>query len=113
MPGHRPNPLDKILETITGAMTEVDDHLGRMAKDVRPFDSKELTVDEEELLFMHPAVRYEDEVEPTTGLPLTNAQAAARYLSEVGPVQYVAEIEDFVRRRDRRGKEASPDGNNG
>jgi hypothetical protein len=108
MPGHRPNPLDKVLETIVGAMSEVDGHLASLARDVRPFDSHELSVEEEELLFLHPAVRYEDEVEPTTGLPLTNAQAAARYLSEVGPVQYVAEIEDFVRRRDRRGKEAPP-----
>lgn len=106
MPGHRPNPLDKVLESLVGAMTEVDKHLGTMARDVKPFDSKELSPEEEELLFQNPRLRYQNEVDPTTGQPLTNAQSAAKYLAQIGPVAYVAEIDDFVRRRDRRGKES-------
>lgn len=104
---HRPNPLDPILDNLVQAMVGVDQSLSDMSKDVRPFDSTELNPDEDMLLFHNPAMRYQGQVEPSTGLPYTNAQAAARLLQEIGPIEYTKYVTDVVDRADRRAREGN------
>lgn len=102
MAGQRSNPLDDVLNGLVQAMVQVDDHLKTVSENVRPFDSKELTPQEDVLLFHNPALRYMGQTEPTTGMPYTNAQATQRLLQELGPQQYVEYVEDTVRRMDQR-----------
>jgi cytochrome c556 len=99
---HKPNPYDDVLQNVKDAMVQVDDHLANMAKDVRPFDSKQLTTEEDDLLFHSPSLRYMGQIEPTTGQPYTNAQATQKLLQDLGPEAYVAYVDDYVRRADRR-----------
>lgn len=110
MPGHRSHPLDAPLAAMVKAMDDADTQMAQMSVGIGDFDSHELSPEEDELLFHNPALRYQDQVEPTTGLPYTNAQAAQKFLQDVGPEAYVAYVHDVVRRMDRRGKEGSPDG---
>lgn len=105
MPGHRPHPLNAPLEAMVQAMSNADDQMGRMAENIGDFDAQELTPEEDMLVFHNPSLRYIGQVEPSTGMPYTNAQAAQKLLAEVGPEEYVKYVEDFVRRADRREKD--------
>lgn len=107
-PGWRQNPYDDVLKNLVQAMHDVDGSLTELSRDVRPFDSQELTPEEDEMLFHNPAQRYIGQNDPATGMPLTNAQAAQRLLAEIGPIEYVKYVEDVMRRADRRAKDASP-----
>lgn len=107
MSGHKPHPLDAPLAAMVAALMNADKQMGHMSEDIGEFDSQKLTPAEDEMVFHNPALRYKGQVEPTTGLPYTNAQAAQKLLSEVGPEEYVKYVEDFVRRADRRGKESA------
>lgn len=115
MPGHRRNMLDAPLDAMAQALDNADQHLANMSQGVADFDSQELSPQEDELLFDNPSLRYLGQPEPTTGLPYTNAQAAARLLQELGPEEYVSYVEDVVRRRDRRAAQQQevPDANLG
>lgn len=83
-------------------MLDVDAHLSELAKDTRPFNSTQLSPEEDDLLFHNPALRYQDQVHPTTGMPYTNAQAAQQMVQDMGAQGYVSYVEDYVRRADRR-----------
>lgn len=128
MPGHRPNPYDGVADNLFQAMVQVDDHLTRLSEHVRPFDSHQLTPEEDDLLFHNPALRHIGKLDPATGLPLTNAQATQLLLNGgtvldaatgqpepvqgIGPEEYVAYVDDYVRRADRRNADAqtTPEG---
>ncbi len=107
MTGHREHPLNAPLAAQVRAMEMVDEQMAAMADGIGDFDSQELTADEDTLVFDNPHLRYMGKVEPTSGLPYTNAQAAAQLLAEVGPEEYVKYVEDYVRRLDRRQKDAN------
>ncbi len=107
MSGYREHPLNAPLEAMVNALSSADDHMARMADGIGDFDSKELTPQQDELVFHNPHLRYLGQVEPTTGMPYTNAQAASQLLAEIGPEEYVKYVKDFVTRSDRREKDAT------
>lgn len=107
MSGSRDHPLNVVLDAMEKAMDTADESLAKMSADVGDFDARELTAAEDMLVFENPAVRYPDDVDQTTGMPLTNQQAAQRLLEELGPEAWVAHVRDVVRRADRRAKEAA------
>lgn len=108
MTGFRDHPLDAPLNAMVQALTNADKQLGQMADGIGDFDSQKLTPEEDVLIFHNPSLRYINQVNPTTGMPYTNAEAAQKLLSEVGPDQYVKYVEDFVQRDDRRQANNSP-----
>lgn len=105
MAGFRDHPLDGPLNAMVQAMVDADEQLAQMSKDIGDFDSVALTPEEDELVFHNPHLRYLGQVEPITGKPYTNVQAAQRmYNVDMGPEQYKKYVEDFVYRADRRGR---------
>jgi len=110
MTGHREHPLNAPLAAMVHALESADAQMGRMSENIGDFDAQELTAEEDELVFHNPHLRYLGQIELTTGLAYTNAQAAAALLAEIGPEEYVKYVEDFVRRADRRQKDAAARG---
>lgn len=102
MTGFKPHPLDASLAAMVDAMNNADKQMTAMSQGIGDFDSRKLTPAEDDLVFHNPHLRYLGQVEPTTGLPYTNAQAAQKLLAEVGPTEYVNYIKDYVSRADRR-----------
>lgn len=96
------NPFDTVTEQLVGAMESIHADMKRVAADVNPYGQEKLTPAEESLMYDHPIARYPGQVDPTTGLPMTNAQAAQKMLDEMGPAAYTAWVDDVERRRNRR-----------
>lgn len=107
MTGHRDHPLNAPLNAMVTAMNGADQQMSRMSENIGDFDSKELTPQEDELVFHNPHLRFIGQVHPQTGMPYTNAQASSQLLAEIGPEEYVKYVEDFVRRSDRRQKDTA------
>lgn len=105
MATNREHPLNAPLESMVRAMEMADLRMADMAEGIGDFDSVELTPEEDELVFNSPSLRYLGQVEPQTGLPYTNAQAAQLLLQEIGPEEYFNYVTDYVRRYDRRQKD--------
>lgn len=82
------NPFDDVVNDLVSEMQNMDTQFTDMARGVPPFDSSKPTPEEDALIFAHPAARYPGAMDPMTGMPLTNAQAAQRMYAEMGPEQY-------------------------
>jgi len=103
MPGFRDHPLDAVLESMVKSLSNADQQLGHMSKDIKDFDSVALTPEEDTLVFHNPSLRFSGQVHPQTGQPYTNAQAAQKLLADIGPDEYTRYVQDFVSRAERRG----------
>ncbi len=103
MTGWRDHPLDSVLESMVKSLSNADQQLGHMSKDIKDFDSVALTPEEDTLVFHNPALRFSGQVHPQTGQPYTNAQAAQKLLADIGPDEYTRYVQDFVSRAERRG----------
>ena len=105
MPGFRDHPLDAVLESMVKSLSNADQQLGHMSKDIKDFDSVALSPEEDTLVFHNPALRFTGQVHPQTGQPYTNAQAAQKLLADIGPDEYTRYVRDFVSRAERRGRD--------
>jgi hypothetical protein len=92
------NPFDTIVSDLVSEMHSVDQQFAGMAGNVPPFDSQKPTPEEDALIFDHPAARYPGAMDPQTGMPISNAQAAQRMLQEMGPTKYIAWVEGHAKR---------------
>lgn len=98
------NPLDAHLDLVMESMRAQAEGIDRLAEGVPDFDAKRLTPDEEELAYANPAgVFFPDEVDPASGLPLSNVQAAQRLLATKGAQWYVGWVEENESRRAKEG----------
>lgn len=97
------NPFDAQLSRLTGEMQKFDGYLEGLTRDTRPFDSTELSDEEEALMYAHPSTLFDGEINEQTGMPYSDAEAAQRLLDEMGPVEYVRWVEGLEKRRTREG----------
>lgn len=101
------NPFDAVRSQLVEAMQSVGQDIRERAGKTKPYDSVKLSPDEEELMWNHPVSRYPEDVDPTSGMPLTNAQAANKWYMEVTsndqyPSRWIELVEDYERRKARR-----------
>ena len=118
----RKNIFDVELDHIVDAMFEQSDALDALSENVPPFDSKELSVQEEELLYDNPnsllPTRYFQALFPggidaETGVAPDFPRLRRELLKMQGPEQYVRWVDTVVARSRRRqeyaaGKGAEP-----
>lgn len=95
----RRNVFDKQAEYMAHQMDKFSGYLETLSEDVEPFDSQQLSPDEEDLLYDHPSTLFGDEVSVETGMPLSDAEAAQQLLEQMGPVEYVRFVEGVAKRR--------------
>jgi hypothetical protein len=103
----RTNPFDRVLDDVVAEMHHRAGLIDAEAGDVEPFASKRLRPDEALLLYRNPAAHpaLAGMTDPATGMPLSNAQAGAALLQQMGPEQYV----DWVTEMDRLERKQTPE----
>ena len=92
------NPFDHALDQIVSSMKDRATSLDTMTDGVDEFDSKKLSPAEDRLMFDNPAAFYPGKMDPTTNMPLTNAQAAQRLLTEKGAQWYRKWVTDHAKK---------------
>lgn len=101
------NPFDAVRDQLVEAMQSVSQDIKDRASKTKPYDTRKATPEEEELLWNNPIAKYPNDVDPTTGLPLTNAQAANKWYMEVTsgdkyPSRWIEMVDDYEKRKARR-----------
>ncbi len=77
-----PNILDQVRDQLVSAADDIANETERYAKGMRPYNSREVTPEQEDAIFDNMAQLYYPE-------QLTNEQAMQRYLEEVGSEEFV------------------------
>lgn len=112
MPRTETNPFDEVRANLVEAMGSISQDIRERASRTKPYDSVKLSSDEEQLVWDNPVAKYPNEVDPTTGMPLTNAQAANKWYMEVTrndqyPSRWLEMVDDYNRRKTRRDQSAT------
>jgi hypothetical protein len=112
------NPFDAVRNQLVEAMQSVSQDIKDRASKTKPYDSVKLPPAEEDLLWNNPIARYPNEVDPTTGTPITNAQAANKWYMEVTandqyPSRWIELVDDYQKRKARRTATTQQEGVNG
>ena len=103
----RKNPFNLSLDYLTADMERIGEIIEQEAEDVEPFDSQQLTVEQEELLWNNPISLFPGELDPETNMPLTNVRAAQGLHALFGDGEYVKWVESVYERAQARYKYAS------
>lgn len=99
----RPNPFTSQLDNMVKEMRRVAAGIDKVSEGVEPFDSEDLSPQEEAFVFQNPIALFPDEKDEQTGVPLNNAQAAALLLEQMGPEKYTEWVMKHYRRMLKRG----------
>lgn len=111
------NPFDDVRRVLKSTIEATLEQNRTWARSMRPYNSEAPTREERLLIWNNPHLMYPDEVDPTTGMPLTNAQAAQKWADEdtKGFIEWAEETDRLERRYAREGAaDAAPmDNTNG